>query len=96
MKESNFLWDLSKNEQNRIKHKVGFEIVQYAFNDPKRIIERDSKHSSAEEQRYFCYGRVKGNVLTVRFTLRNGKIRVFSAGYWREGRKKYYEKNNLY
>ena len=96
MKESNFLWDDLKNEQNRIKHKVGFEFAQYAFNDPKRVIARDRKHSTDDEQRFFCYGTVEGNIMTVRFTLRNEKIRIFGAGYWREGRKKYYEKNNLY
>jgi uncharacterized protein len=94
MEESDFLWDYSKNEQNRIKHQVGFESAQYAFNDPKRIIARDNKHSTADEQRFFCYGLVKGNILTVRFTLRSGKIRIFGAGYWREGRKKYNKKNN--
>jgi uncharacterized protein len=96
MKESAFLWDPSKNEQNRIKHKVGFEIAQCAFNDPLRVIARDVKHSTIDEQRFFCYGLVDENILTVRFTLRDGKIRIFGAGYWREGRKKYYEKNSLH
>ncbi len=96
MEKSDFIWDDSKNEQNRIKHNIGFEIAQYAFNDPKRVIARDGKHSTANEQRFFCYGMVAGNIMTVRFTRRNKKIRIFGAGYWREGRRKYYEKNNLY
>jgi uncharacterized DUF497 family protein len=96
MIESDFYWDDSKNELNLAKHKVSFEIAQFAFSDPKRVIARDVKHSTANEQRFFCYGLVKGNIITVRFTLRNGKIRIFGAGYWREGRKKYNEKNNLY
>ena len=62
MKESNFLWDDLKNEQNLIKHKVGFEIAQYAFNNPKRVIARDRKHSTDDEQRFFCYGTVEGNI----------------------------------
>ncbi|HAJ80198.1 MAG TPA: hypothetical protein DCO75_10565 [Fibrobacteres bacterium] len=96
MIESDFYWDDSKNELNLAKHKVSFEIAQYAFNDPKRIIARDVKHSTTSEQRFFCYGLVQGNIITVRFTLRNDKIRIFGAGYWREGRKKYNEKNNLH
>lgn len=32
-------------------------------------------------------------VATVRFTVRNDKIRIFGAGYWRQG-KKIYEKEN--
>ncbi len=33
--------------------------------------------------------------MTVRFTIRDNKIRIFGAGYWREGKKKYEEKNKL-
>lgn len=96
MVESDFYWDHLKNELNLTKHKVKFEIAQYAFSDPKRVIARDIKHSTAFEQRFFCYGLVQGSVMTVRFTVRNGKIRIFGAGYWREGRKKYNEKNTLH
>jgi len=42
---------------------------------------------------YYCLGRVSDGVLTVRFTYRSGKIRIFGAGYWRKG-KKIYEKEN--
>jgi hypothetical protein len=34
-----------------------------------------------------------GAVMTVRFTWRSGKIRIFGAGYWRKG-KAIYEKAN--
>lgn len=37
----------------------------------------------------FCFGRVDGKVLTVRFTYRTGVIRIIGAGYWRQGRKWY-------
>jgi len=36
---------------------------------------------------------VGGNILTVRFVYREGKIRIFGAGFWRKGRK-YYEEND--
>jgi uncharacterized DUF497 family protein len=68
MIEPDFYWDQSKNELNLAKHKVKFEIAQYAFNDPRRVIARDVKHSTASEQRFFCYGIVQGSVITVRFT----------------------------
>jgi len=35
---STFEWDESKNQLNKKKHKVSFEIAQIAFADPKRII----------------------------------------------------------
>ena len=30
---------------------------------------------------------VEGGVMTVRFTYRDGSIRIFGAGYWRKGKK---------
>jgi hypothetical protein len=35
----------------------------------------------------------EGAIMTVRFTWRNQKIRIFGAGYWRKG-KAIYEKAN--
>jgi len=65
------------------------------FFDKKRIIVRDKKHSKNEE-RFFCIGKDGIGIMTVRFTLRNGNIRIFGAGYWREGRYKYEKKHNLH
>lgn len=88
-----FEWDADKNRVNAEKHGITFEEAQYAFADPKRVIAKDVKHSSRNETRYFCYGKVADMVVTVRFTYRENKIRVFGAGFWREG-KKIYEKHN--
>ncbi|NLG16320.1 MAG: BrnT family toxin [Fibrobacter sp.] len=93
---SNFEWDNRKNYQNIEKHNISFEIAQYAFNDPDRVIALDRKHSTYKEKRFFCYGKVQNHIVTVRFTWRNGNIRIFKAGYWREGKDVYYEKNKIY
>jgi len=85
---SDFEWDTSKDRANRAKHGVAFEYAQRAFLDPLRIIAEDADHSGSE-QRYFCFGMVDGAVMTVRFTWRNGKIRIFGAGYWRKGKAIY-------
>jgi uncharacterized DUF497 family protein len=90
-----FEWDDSKNELNVIKHGVSFEIAQRAFLDPRRIIALDTRHSTRKEKRYFCFGRVDDIVLTVRFTRRQGKIRIFGAGAWREGRSIYEHQNEI-
>jgi len=90
-----FEWDENKNLENMEKHKVPFEIAQEAFFDEKRIIVKDKKHSKKEE-RFFCIGNDGNGIVTVRFTIRNGNIRIFGAGYWREGRDKYETKNNLH
>lgn len=39
--------------------------------------------------RLFCVGMVDGRVMTVRFTYREGRIRIIGAGYWRKGRRAY-------
>ena len=68
---------------------LSFYEAQTAFLDGKRIIFPDIEHSS-EEKRYFCIGKtVSGGIATVRFTKRNGHIRIIGAGYWREGKKLY-------
>ena len=41
-------------------------------------------------------GQVNEGIITVRFTYRDGKVRIFGAGYWRKGRKRYEQQNNLY
>ena len=85
----NFEWDSQKDLINQSKHQVSFSEAQLAFMDSHRIVAVDNKHSTPEETRYFCFGKVGERVLTVRFTYRADNIRIFGAGYWREGRKRY-------
>ncbi len=66
--------------------------AQKAFLDPNCVIAQDLKHSIIEP-RFYCFGKVKQRILTVRFTYREKIIRIFGAGYWREG-KLIYEKEN--
>ena len=87
-----FIWDFEKETFNIHKHGIDFVTASKAFKDPKRKIYMDSKHSEREE-RFFCIGKVGDKVLTIRFTYRGGKIRIFGAGYWRKG-ERYYEKEN--
>ncbi len=87
-----FEWDESKNKDNLEKHGLSFEIAQYAFADPNRIIAEDLTHSD-KEKRYYCFGKVDDGVITVRFTYRINIIRIFGAGYWRKGKKVYENEN---
>jgi uncharacterized DUF497 family protein len=93
--EFRFEWDPEKDALNREKHGVSFEEAQRAFADPRRVIETDDGHSAAED-RYFCYGNVDGEILTVRFTERGKTTRIFGAGIWRKGRRIYEKENALY
>ena len=90
-----FEWDEEKNLDNIAKHNVSFETAQEAFYDRRRIIIKDRKHSKKEE-RFYCIGNDGYGIITVRFTKRDESIRIFGAGYWRKGRNRYEEENNLH
>jgi uncharacterized protein len=91
-----FDWDPEKDRVNRQKHGVAFATAQLAFFDPKRVLAEDVRHSSAFETRWFCFGWCDGGVLTVRFTYREGVVRIFGAGYWTKGRRIYEEANQVH
>ena len=90
-----FEWDPTKDRENQARHGVAFATAQLAFADPRRVIAEDLSHSGTE-RRYFCFGRVGGGVLSVRFTHREGTIRIFGAGYWRKGKRIYEEENQIH
>ena len=85
-----FVWDVEREIGNAAKHGIDFTTATRAFLDIGRKIFTDSKHS-IKEPRYFCIGKVGNKIITVRFTYREGQIRIFGAGCWRKG-KMYYEK----
>ncbi len=91
-RKSDFEWDENKDKNNQIKHGVSFALAQLVFLDEHRVILEDLSHSESEK-RFYCLGKVAEDILTVRFTYRNNKIRIIGAGYWRKG-KKIYEKEN--
>jgi len=90
-----FEWDEKKDAANRQKHGVSFAVAQYAFADANRVILADEGHSGTEE-RFYCLGKVGEGVMSVRFTPRNGVIRIFGAGYWRKGMRIYEEQNQVH
>ncbi len=92
MARAQFEWDEKKNRENLKKHGVSFELAQLAFADPKRVIAEDVQHSRIEK-RYYCIGAVGHGILTVRFTYREGIIRIIGAGYWRGGKNIYEDQN---
>jgi hypothetical protein len=94
MATARFAWDPKKDLENREKHGVSFAEAQYAFADPRRVIAEDLSHSG-REKRYYCFGKVGGGILTVRFTYRGGVIRIFGAGYWRKGEAIYDRENTV-
>ncbi|MFM1798461.1 MAG: hypothetical protein RLZZ117_739 [Cyanobacteriota bacterium] len=88
-------WDEDKNRLNQKRHGVSFERAQLAFSDPHLVIIRDLAHERGEK-RFFCLGLVDGIVLIVRFSFRRKRIRIYSAGYWRQGKKRYEQENKIH
>ena len=87
-----FEWDDAKERINVGKHGVSFGEAQHAFLDLRRVIAEDLGHGG-NERRYFCFGRVGDGIMTVRFTWRGGRARIFGAGYWRKGKAIYEQQN---
>lgn len=87
----NFIWNMEKEALNVLKRGVDFRTAARVFTDPDLRLFVDSQHSR-EEDRLFCFGKVDERVLTVRFVYREGRIRIFGAGYWRKGVDYYYGK----
>jgi uncharacterized DUF497 family protein len=88
MDNVHFEWNASRDEANQRKHGVGFFEAIEAFADPFALHAVDDAHSAAEP-RWFCVGRTRRGIVTVRYTRRRGVVRIIGAGYWRKGRKLY-------
>jgi len=95
MAEARFDWDPGKDRENQSKHGVSFAVAIRFCRSPRRVIAEDLSHSSSEK-RYYCFGEVGDGVLTVRFTYREGVIRIFGAGYWRRGKQIYERENQIH
>ncbi len=95
MAKARFDWDPAKDRANQLKHGIGFAQAQLAFADARRVIAEDLAHSE-DEPRFFCFGRVGGGILTVRFTYRSNVIRILGAGYWRRGKHTYERENQIH
>lgn len=91
--DAGFVWDIEKDKQNRIKHDIGFVEAKQVFSDSLHIIRFDAAHSE-QEHRYYCIGKLERGIVTVRFTVREGGIRIIGAGFWREGKKAYEEQGD--
>jgi len=85
-----FEWDNAKAATNISKHGVTFEQAVYAFRDPFGVEWVDESSDHAEE-RFILLGMSGGQILSVVYTERQGRIRIISA---RRATK--HEKNEYY
>jgi uncharacterized DUF497 family protein len=76
-----FEWDDAKEIANFAKHGVDFSSVPVAFQDSRRLFIR-YPGLTQRETRWQLVGFDGSVILTVRFTLRRGWVRLIGAGYW--------------
>jgi uncharacterized DUF497 family protein len=87
-----FEWDQTKETANFAKHGVEFfDCASCLSRFPAHFIRYPGL--TKLETRWQLVGFDGNGILTVRFTLRRGWVRVIGAGYWRK-QKQIYEKEN--
>lgn len=73
-----FEWDPAKEELNEEKHDISFEDATLVFEDPFVFIEDSTKPEHGEE-RFRAIGQMGPTMVTVIFTVREGRRRIISA-----------------
>lgn len=86
-----FEWDADKESENIRKHGFTFADAVEAFLDSNGFALQDEKHSKTESRHYWVVRLASGVVVTVRYTRRAGKVRIFGCAKWRNFRRLYDE-----
>lgn len=89
-----FEWDREKNETNRKKHDIDFELAKLIFDDPNHVT--DDLHQIDGEDRWITVGSIEGVItLTVVHTQRgefpDETVRIISARRSSRHERKRYE-----
>jgi uncharacterized DUF497 family protein len=90
------IWDQNKNQSNRLKHKISFEVATLVFEDPLQINVMDRIENG--EERWQTLGMV-GNVVLVlvahTFAEQEGEevVRIISARKATRKERQKYEKD---
>lgn len=69
-------WDELKNDENRRKHGMDFELA-YQFDWSVAVVEQDERFDYGET-RYRAFGRIRGKGYCLAFTFRDASIRIIS------------------
>ena len=86
-----FEWDKEKNELNRQKHGIDFNLARLVFQDTATIVE--DGYGGHDEDRFKALGSVGDKVFVVSYTYRYGgeAIRLISARYAKPSERRVYE-----
>lgn len=89
-----FDWDDGNRLKNWVKHQVDYRECEEIFFNQPLVIGYDTNHS-IYDSRFFALGRSDvGRTLALIFTVRNDKIRVFSARDQSKKERKIYEQQS--
>lgn len=87
-----FEWDKGNIDKNFLKHKVTNKEAEEIFDNKRKFIFEDEKHSLAEK-RYMIWGKTDNHRrLVVFFTVRKDKIRIISSRDMDKKERREYEK----
>ena len=84
-----FEWDVNKNNINKQKHKVSFDLAKQIFFDKYRLEYYDYE-SSDEEDRWITIGKIDTIFIKAFFTIRKDNIRLISARLANAKERNYY------
>jgi uncharacterized protein len=93
MRDEKFEWDDEKANANIRDHGVSFPQAAFAFADAFAVEWTDEREAYGEE-RSVLLGMIRGQLLTVVYTMRGDRIRIISS--WRATRHEqdfYYRQN---
>jgi len=83
-----FEFDKKKSIVNRSKHGIDFIEAQRIWNDPERV---EIPARNMDEARYMVIGRIRKEIWTAIYTVRNKNIRIISVRKARDNEKEIYE-----
>lgn len=83
-------WDEAKNAANRLKHGVGFELVEQ-FDWASARFRVDDRFDYGEE-RILAYGRIDGKGYVVLFVERGARLRIIGMRRAHEQEMRRYER----
>lgn len=73
-----FEWDEAKSDACFLSRGFDFAYAAFAFADPNRMIQQDTRHSYGED-RYQLTGSIEGRLFILVYTPRNDAMRIISA-----------------
>jgi len=86
-----FEWDAAKAESNIERHGVSFAEAMTVFGDPLEVTILDPDHSESEFRFLSMGSSIRGRLLVVAYTEREGRIRLISAREATPGERRNYE-----